>query len=464
MPSSWDDKIASPKRILDLLEGLKKRGSKEPRLLYSAPVHPELTLNWVLQNKSAVLKELKRAASDPHYRLDIVKHSRVTLDKQRDFYIAAWPERLLLMNMAKILTEATAPIISDSVYSFRAGRGTHLALSKLSEFLKKEYSEGKRQFFIVKRDVTKYGDSIPHDKLLHLLTTKTEIASNPIFMNLMMQTLRCVYRSASGAESCMTRGVPSGSPLVPPLENFYLSPLDDCMRKCKDAFYGRYGDDFLFVTSDLDTARAAIAFIDETVPMMGLTIKPEKREDLLISDHASPEVLKADGFKSIPAVEWLGAKIDARGRRSLKAKHRLEMWTILKSEIAKAVYTAQRMSTIPAVRKSILTARLKNLIAKEEGNITAALLYGHANEQSLKEFDEQVTHHIVMSLRKCWKLKKKEAWTLFRELSLPSAFYVQYMKIKQQRKPPSLWKGIQPKNISSEVLAGGSHERSPKAS
>jgi hypothetical protein len=443
--SIWDQKLSDKSRLSAIFDNLTKRGEKEARLLYSAAVYPELTLQWVLMHRSRVMQAVLQASKDQHYVLDIVKHSIVILDKARDFYIAAWPERIMLMNIAKILAEETNHLISDSVYSFRAGRGPTSALSDLSAFLLKKTRGGARRFYVLKRDVTKYGDTIPHDKLIAFLLKHTAAGDNPIFMNLLKQSLRCYFKSVDGSEKCMIRGVPSGSPLVPPLENLYLTPLDNALRSKPDSFYGRYGDDFLFVTTDIDLANKIKAEIETIITGMGLAIKPEKKQDILLTLETSPQVPYVESFQTLPAFEWLGARIDSAGRRSMRRKHQNELWLHLKFEIKELLETANRLAPPGETRLKILRAGLLKLISKNDPNLSSALIFGHTDPNNLKQFDHLFIHFLVSALERHWSLGRKMAWKTVKGLRLPTTFFQQYLKKKMRNRSKQTGKDFAPR-------------------
>lgn len=432
MENKWDRKLKEQKRLDSIFEDLKKRAVKVPRFLYSAAVYPQLTLHWTISHQDLVTREIISACSNPEYKLDVIKHSVVVLDKKRDFYISAWPERILLMNMAKILAEETNHLITECVYSFRKGRGTITALSDLSNYIKRNRKSGTRSFFVLKRDITKYGDTIPHSSLIDFLVKKTIAGQNPKFMNLLTQSLRSHYKNLDGTENCMVRGVPSGSPLVPPLENLYLTPLDDKLRAIPNSFYGRYGDDFIFITPHRNIADNVKDLIDEQVKELGLTIKPEKKQDIYLSIQTSPSVPKIMGYETLVGFEWLGARLSARGDRSLRNKHKTLLWKLLRSEVKSLLSTARSMKVSDELRIDIVRKGISKLISKSDSHQVSSLIYGHASPESLKQFDHGFVTFLQRSIEKEWAIGRKASWKVLKTIAPPKTFFQQFMEVQTE--------------------------------
>jgi hypothetical protein len=427
----WDKLLLDPRRYRLVFERIASKAGSNPRMLHSAAIHEELNLAWVLDRQKIITKNIIQLLKMGGYQLDKQKHSLVMTDKLRDFYIADWPERILIMVMAQIVSEKTNGFVPSNVYSFRKGRGQIHALNDLSAFLKGCVSKFPG-VFILKRDITKYGDSIPQHTLLKMLAEKTAVHRSKIFFPLLQQALRCQYVSADGSEACLYRGIPSGSPLVPVLENFYLTPLDEKLLRLPNTFYGRFGDDFIVATPFEETARQAAETIDQEVSKLGLTIKPQKALNAFLTNRTAPTIMGFAGFAGKTNFEWLGAKVSANGQSSLKLVHTQVLWQTLSTEIRALLKRASLASPRAEDRIAIARAGLLTLVRQDSNFKLISHLYRFADEAWVRKFDADLTKVIVNNLRELWRVRKSDAWRSFRKMHVSSLFYLRFIKRKEK--------------------------------
>jgi len=133
----------------------------------------------------------------------------------------------------------------ENSYGFRLNRSAHQAMDDVSYHLYK----GKTQ--VIDADISKYFDTIPHDKLLKLVA-KRIVDKNILRLIKMWLKAPVVEEGEDGKKRYIgnDRGTPQGGVLSPLLANIYLNVLDTVWKLKKvQEVYGarlvRYADDFV---------------------------------------------------------------------------------------------------------------------------------------------------------------------------------------------------------------------------
>jgi RNA-directed DNA polymerase len=150
-------------------------------------------------------------------------------------------------------------------YGFRPGRGCKDALRRVDHLLKHGHS------WVVDADIKSYFDSIPHDRLMALVSQK--VADGRV-LALIEQFLNQQVMDDAGAWT-PPEGTPQGAVLSPLLSNIYLDPLDHLMEEAGHAMV-RYADDFVVLCRSEQEARSALAQVDAWMQQAGLTLHPDK--------------------------------------------------------------------------------------------------------------------------------------------------------------------------------------------
>jgi|SRR5581483_8735580 len=154
----------------------------------------------------------------------------------------------------------------DASFAYRPGLGVRDALRRLAELR----NQGFR--WVLDADIRSFFDSIPHCVLLEKLERWLGPASP------MLTWLRSWLASPvwDGEQlTCVTCGVPQGSPLSPILANFYLHEFDVRLRAAKIHLV-RYADDFLVLARspfELDEQRKTV---EEVLEKLQLSLSAEK--------------------------------------------------------------------------------------------------------------------------------------------------------------------------------------------
>lgn len=141
--------------------------------------------------------------------------------------------------------------IYDS-YACRKNKGTHLALGRLTQFLRREFSKRKgiNSLYVLKCDVSKYFETVDHGVLLGLIENKIKDK----------QALWLVKEIIDSNEN--NKGIPIGNLTSQLFANIYLNQLDHFVKEELGVkYYIRYMDDFLI----LDESKARLHQIKESI-------------------------------------------------------------------------------------------------------------------------------------------------------------------------------------------------------
>jgi hypothetical protein len=104
-------------------------------------------------------------------------------------------------------------------------------------------------------------------------------------------------------------GLPTGSALVPPIENLYLGEVDRAMTSVEGVFYARYGDDMLLAHENRQVVEGALATLEGITTALGLSL--HKR---------SPLFFNGAGREGAHVIDYLGCRIGFDGSVGLTQK------------------------------------------------------------------------------------------------------------------------------------------------
>jgi len=162
----------------------------------------------------------------------------------------------------------------NSSYGFRPKRSAKGAISEILDKLK----QGNQTVYDA--DLSKYFDTIPHDRLE---TALKERIADPRVLHLINSWLKVPIVEKDGKYTggkSNTKGTPQGGVISPLLANIYMNLLDRIINNLQGEFSRRgitmirYADDFILMSKHIN--QEVINKVHNYLDRMGLTINTEK--------------------------------------------------------------------------------------------------------------------------------------------------------------------------------------------
>ena len=231
------------------------------------------------------LSELQTELRTNAYQCSPVRNVEIPKEKKGEYRILGIPtirDRVVQMAVKMLIEPLWESDFIDTSYGFRPKRGAKDAIKQI----KKNLYEGHQ--FIYDADLSKYFDTIPHNKLFILL--KERIKDKGI-LDIIGQWLTAPKQMRNGELIKSTAGTPQGGVISPLLSNIYLHAFDRIVTNPKGKFAKanirivRYADDFVLMGSYY-YSKEILRYLDSLMKRMGLKINKEKTSILHISKRS----------------------------------------------------------------------------------------------------------------------------------------------------------------------------------
>jgi hypothetical protein len=364
---------------------LKAAGQKS--LLERSYISTGISLRWVLYNQDLVIKEIIDSLKNKAYQTPIAIEKKVRIgSKERFLYYFDWHERILQGVVARVLNEALESKLSDSLHSYRKGRGSFNTLSLMSKYLKSlDYSS---DIFIIKQDIKSYGDNINHEKLLQVISSKVDM--DDYFFEIFKKMIKFKYKRYSDGDLVVKElGLPTGSPLNNLVANFFLMDLDETMDTYSDrSCYFRYGDDICVASPDVGVIQELSSVLESFILGAGLNFND--KGGLFSFNKASSE---QESFK------YLGLMLKGNGLISLTTEKEDELKKLIENLVIKVKVMTSEVTKVKKKKVLSIIRSLRTLMTKTKlYNFLCVYLPVANDEDYWKKIDHWMAKKVLSSV------------------------------------------------------------------
>jgi RNA-directed DNA polymerase len=248
---------------------------------HGAPGIESKTIEEIVETgqEEAMIQKLQAALQAHRYQFAPVRVVEIPKPKggTRPLGIATVEDRVVQTAMKLVLGPIFEADFHACSYGYRPKRDARQATLAIREDL---YTHA---WGVVEIDFQSYCTSIPHGKLMKLITKRIADGS---MLKLIKQTLK-VGIWDKGQVAPTKIGVPQGSPISPLYSNIYLNLLDQLWHSReyptkRGATLHRYADDALLVCRQ--SARPALAAFEAIAQRMELTLNRDKTRETRLTE------------------------------------------------------------------------------------------------------------------------------------------------------------------------------------
>jgi RNA-directed DNA polymerase len=248
---------------------------------HGAPGMDGKTIEAIVESgqEESMIQKLQAALQAHHYQFVPVRVVEIPKPKggTRPLGIATVEDRVVQTAMKLVLEPIFEADFHDCSYGYRPKRDARQATLAIREDL---YQQA---WGVVEIDFQSYFTSIPHGKLLKLITKRIADGS---MLKLIKQTLK-VGSWDKGQVAAPKIGVPQGSPISPLYSNIYLNLVDQLWHSREypaklGATLHRYADDALLVCRK--SAKPALAAFEAIAKRMDLTLNRDKTRETHLTE------------------------------------------------------------------------------------------------------------------------------------------------------------------------------------
>ena len=172
--------------------------------------------------------------------------------KPRDIHKATVRDRLLHHAIYRILYPYFDKKFIHDSYSCRIGKGTHKAIYRFENFIRKVSKNNTKNCWVLKCDIKKFFASIDHSILKSILVKHIQDKDVLWLLFNVIDSFHSKHIYAM-ADICQVAevGLPLGNLTSQLLVNVYMNEFDQYVKhKLKVKYYIRYADDFVVLSQD----------------------------------------------------------------------------------------------------------------------------------------------------------------------------------------------------------------------
>ena len=192
--------------------------------------------------------------------------------RTRPIAIACFEDKLVDRVVGRILEIVYEPLFIRNSFGYRPRKSADQAIKACYNYLSRN-----RRSHIVEIDFSNFFNTIPHKKLMRILTRRI---TDRRFKGLIGRFLVGELITSQGAKAAGSVGTPQGSIMSPILANIYLNEVLDQWFLKSFASYNnvivRYADDGVFFFKKEDDAKAFMKDLKERCEKFGLLLNKDK--------------------------------------------------------------------------------------------------------------------------------------------------------------------------------------------
>ncbi|MFQ9448060.1 MAG: group II intron reverse transcriptase/maturase [Christensenellales bacterium] len=343
----------------------------------------EEALSWLKEHG----KEMTEAIRSGKYKPTPVRRKEIPKPDGgvRKLGIPTVKDRIVQQAIAQQLMPLYEPKFSEGSYGYRPGRSAQDAIFKILGYADEGYE------WAVQLDLSKYFDTLNHEKLLNLLR---ETIKDERVIQLIKKFLKSGVME-NGVKIATTEGSPQGGPLSPLLANVYLNEFDwEYERRGVPVI--RYADDIVLLCK---SQRAAERLLESSIRYLEGKLKLRvNRDQKPYRQGECDEELQVLGFAYGKGKDGLFIRVHPKAL--LKAKNRLR-----------------------AITKRNRGVNARKVMQETKVYMTGWLnYYGIASlKTKMQEWDEWLRHRIRAYIWKQWKKPKTKLKNLMK-LGVPECY------------------------------------------
>lgn len=239
------------------------------------------------ENLQQELELLQHELRSGTYRPLPLKKFIVRDPKTRTIHASAFRDRVVHHTLVNILEPIFERIFIFDSYASRKNKGTHPAVERFMEFMRKASRNGKKvrqnaytnnsiEGYILKADVKHYFDTVDHEVLLSILRKKIQDEQLIWLVRVILDNFEAPLKG---------RGMPLGNYTSQFFANIYLNELDYFIKhQLKAKYYIRYVDDFVILHRSKRRLNYYYERIVRYLPALKIALHPDKSKITALRD------------------------------------------------------------------------------------------------------------------------------------------------------------------------------------
>ena len=270
--------------------------------------------------------------------------------KHRTLYIYPWEERLVDLLLYRLLNRRLQNWFSPHSYAYRIGPfGVDVCQTKIGRRL----VPGKGPFFILKRDIREYFNSIDHSILLDQISKW--VGKDDYLFQLLRERIEFSYVEGEGLQKAV-RGIPFGTAIACWFANLHLTEMDHALAAVPGVHYFRYADDLLVAAETREGAKRSEELLDFHLQKLQLQSKESHEKNLFFCEKQQPAI---EGFVWADRFKHLGLQFRANGVTGLSRDKFRKICNLFRYAFRR------KKSRFNKMKDPLLKAKLAIQLAKE---------------------------------------------------------------------------------------------------